>query len=157
MSEFEIVEITGREPGKLWEQLWHIDQNCFSPAIAYSGLEIRAYLNHPRGAHWMARLPSNEIAGFLLSAQVRDRGHIITVDVLAEHRGTGMGSALMRTAEDHFCRCGARDLRLEVAVTNDVALRFYQRLGFAVTRTLPGYYAGELDGLRMEKSLAPML
>ena len=44
-------------------------------------------------------------------------------------RGRGIGSALMRTAEDHAAE---RDLRLvlDVADHNDDAIRFYERRGW---------------------------
>jgi ribosomal protein S18 acetylase RimI-like enzyme len=42
---------------------------------------------------------------------------------------------------------------LETAVDNLAALTFYKRHGYSVLRTLPRYYQGSVDGLRMEKRL----
>jgi ribosomal protein S18 acetylase RimI-like enzyme len=43
---------------------------------------------------------------------------------------------------------------LEAAVNNAAALSFYARLGYRVERTLPGYYAEDLDGLRLRLEFA---
>jgi ribosomal protein S18 acetylase RimI-like enzyme len=42
---------------------------------------------------------------------------------------------------------------LEVAVDNEVALRFYKKKGYSVLRVLPRYYPGSVDGLLMGKRL----
>lgn len=54
------------------------------------------------------------------------------IAVLPEHRGGGIGAALIRDLQDEAVRAGL-PLRLHVARDNDGAARLYQRLGFAVT------------------------
>ena len=84
----------------------------------------------------------------------RKRGHIITIDVVAEARRTGVGSALLRAAEAQLLRTGARVVALETPVNNEAAIRFYKQKGYFVEKTVPGYYSNQMDALVMTKELA---
>ena len=48
---------------------------------------------------------------------------------------------------------GAREIRLEVDIQNEAAVRFYERMGFRTARTLPDYYGPGRDGFRMTRKL----
>ncbi|MGB7444556.1 MAG: GNAT family N-acetyltransferase [Coleofasciculaceae cyanobacterium] len=65
--------------------------------------------------------------------QVRgDRySHIFLLHVLPEHRRQGIGSALMRQAEDWARERGDRQIGLQVFQGNQPALTLYKRLGYA--------------------------
>jgi len=41
-----------------------------------------------------------------------------------------------------------------VAVDNHPAIAFYKRHGYSIVGTIPRYYLGSLDALRMEKILS---
>lgn len=129
-------------------QLYALDQRCFAPGIAYSREEIAACLRHPGGFHRGVE-SEGRLAGFILSQPRGQFGHVITVDVEPACRRQGVGEALMRAAAEHYRQRGARGMVLEAAVNNAAALAFYARLGYRVERTLPGYYAEDLDGLRL--------
>lgn len=131
--------------------LWALDQRCFPPGIAYSQAEIRALLRQAERGFHRAVHREQVLAGFLLSLSHRNRGHVITIDVDDRHRRRGVGQALMEAAERHYHQQGAAGMRLEVAVNNLAALRFYGRLGYRVVRPLPGYYARDLDGILLHK------
>ncbi len=92
--------------------------------------------------------------GFLVAeAGSRARGHIITIDVIAAARRFGVGSLLLRAAEDRLIVTGCHVVELETAVDNASALAFYKRHGFSVTRTFPRYYSNGMDALVLEKNL----
>jgi GNAT superfamily N-acetyltransferase len=67
-----------------------------------------------------------------LSREVRDRLPSILRDlaVLPEHRGHGVGRALLQAAEDHARRKGCCKLTLEVQDDNTRARILYRRFGF---------------------------
>lgn len=137
-------------------RLWTLDQLCFPPGIAYSEAEIRAcLLQANRGFHAAIEVdgaPSTAPpAAFILSLLHRRRGHVITLDVALGYRRQGMGLALMQAAEERFQALGAVGMRLETAVDNDPARRFYARLGYREVRPLPNYYGRGLDGLLLLK------
>lgn len=94
------------------------------------------------------------ILGFIVAETRRKSGHIITIDVVAEARRTGVGSALLRAAEEQLLRAGAVAVVLETPVNNAAAIRFYKQKGYFVEKTVPRYYSNKLDALVMTKELA---
>ncbi len=55
---------------------------------------------------------------------------IVDLVVLPDSRGQGVGEALMRAVEDEARERGVAALDLMVAAPNEVARRFYERIGF---------------------------
>lgn len=136
-----------------FEKLWRIDQLCFSPEIAYSQQELKAYINR-RGALTLVAENADEtsIVGFIV-AHAGSTGHIITIDVVSSARRSGAGSLLLRSAEDRLRRSGSRAVELETAVDNMSALSFYKRHGYDVIGTRPRYYSNGVDALVLHKAL----
>lgn len=93
------------------------------------------------------------IFGFIVAETRSQSGHIITIDVVAEARRLGVGSALLLAAEDRLRASGAAAVALETAVNNAAAIRFYKQKGYFVERTVRGYYSNHLDALVMRKDL----
>ncbi|MFZ0774529.1 MAG: N-acetyltransferase [Candidatus Sulfotelmatobacter sp.] len=160
-----------------FDTLWRIDQTCFAPGISYSRAELRLYVrrrasftlvaigpadeettdpNSGRGGKYSAATAPADaaIAGFIVAeAGGRARGHIITIDVIAAARRFGVGSLLLRAAEDRLISAGCRAVELETAVDNVSALSFYKRHGYSVIKTFPRYYSNGVDALVLEKEL----
>jgi [ribosomal protein S18]-alanine N-acetyltransferase len=147
-------------------ELHQLDQVCFPRDIAYSRAELRYFLNHPHCSCWVAELPSpkpglklirSKLAGFIIverqSSEGQPNGHIITLDVDPAHRRRGLGTLLMRTAEERFRQEGTVTFSLEVAETNIAARDFYRGLGFEPRGRIEKYYGGKLDAEVMEKRL----
>ena len=160
-----------------FETLWRIDQDCFPPGISYSRTELKVYMRR-RGSFTLVAadaapsapattiaepekagkhpLPivSADLAGFIVAEADRGSGHIITIDVIAAARRSGVGSLLLRAAEDRLRAAGCRSIELETAVDNVSALSFYKQHGYSVIRTFPRYYSNGVDALVLEKDLA---
>jgi ribosomal-protein-alanine N-acetyltransferase len=143
------------------ETLWRIDQECFPPGISYSRQELKFYVRR-RGAITLVAasnpdkshtLPAPEVAGFIV-AHPGNTGHIVTIDVVASARRSGVGSLLLRSAEDRLRSAGSRAVALETAVDNISALAFYKRHGYNVVKTIPRYYSNGVDALVLQKELA---
>jgi len=66
--------------------------------------------------------------------------HIISVAVLEEYRGKGIGTHLIQRALERVRSESAKECYLEVRITNLQAIELYKRLGFRVVSTLSGYY-----------------
>jgi ribosomal protein S18 acetylase RimI-like enzyme len=92
--------------------------------------------------------------GFLIAQQERRTGHIITLDVPAAHRRKGIGSMLVRDAEERMARAGVREVELEVAVDNAAGVAFWKKHGYCTCGVLARYYAGRTDALHMIKILS---
>jgi len=151
-----------------FETLWAIDQKCFGAGIAYSRLELSAYMRR-RGAFTIvaeARTPglagqtgpvSVATAGFIVAeSNRRGAGHIITIDVLPEHRRAGLGSKLLAAAEDRLLAIACRSVQLEAAVNNVSAIAFYKRHHYDIVGTIPRYYPGGLNAFVLQKDLKPV-
>src|SRR5438445_1897902 len=92
-----------------FDTLWRIDQACFAPQLAYSRPELAFYMRRPGSFTLVAEaegVPGNRTLGFIVAETRRKSGHIITIDVVAEARRAGVGSALLRAAEDQLLRAG---------------------------------------------------
>lgn len=144
-----------------FEEICAIDQECFDPEIAYSREEMRYYLRRKGAFAIVAEVENGAghqrpMAGFtVIEMHPKGFGHVITIDIRRQFRGSGLGTQLMQAAEERVSARGARVMALEVAVNNLGAIRFYKRHGYTVVKTIPRYYPGELDGLLMTKKLGP--
>ena len=134
-----------------FEALWRIDQECFSPGISYSRKELRDFMRR-RGSFTLVAAEGAEITGFIV-AHNGAKGHIITIDVVASNRRSGVGSLMLRAAEERMRGAGSRTVSLETAVDNAAALSFYKRHGYSVIATWPRYYSNGVDALMMKKEL----
>ena len=144
--------------------LWEIDQKCFPPGISYSELELLTYMRRLRsftlvgeqGTSLDDRSDSSgsKAVGFIVAESgPRQNGHIITIDVLEEARRSGLGSMLLKAAEQRLGESGCRAVFLETAVNNTGALAFYKRHGYFLIKTVPGYYSTGVDAFVLRKDL----
>lgn len=143
-----------------FESVWRIDQKCFPPGVSYSRLELAAYLRRP-GAFCLvaesldtgAKIPP-AILGFIVAETgSRKSGHVITIDVLPEARGAGIGTQLLGAVEDRLRSADCHGVILETAVDNRAALSFYKRRQYHVVNTIPRYYSNGVDALVLKKDL----
>ena len=161
-----------------FDTLWRIDQQCFPPGISYSRTELKLYIRR-RGSFTLLAVdatPSETadpdsgktktdsppitsanipVAGFIVGEADHANGHIITIDVIAAARRSGVGSLLLRAAEDRLRAAHCRSIELETAVDNVSALSFYKRHGYSVIKTFPRYYSNGVDALVLQKDLVP--
>lgn len=147
-----------------FETLWRMDQECFPPGIAYSKHELKTYVRHQGvftlvaaaakdGQTDRGQTDDGKIAGFIV-VHNGPTGHIITIDVIASARRSGVGSLLLQAAEDRLRASGSSAVGLETAVDNLAALSFYKRHGYSVIRTWPRYYSNGVDALVLKKELS---
>jgi ribosomal protein S18 acetylase RimI-like enzyme len=66
----------------------------------------------------------------------RTRANIQNIGVTPQHRGRGVGAALIAAAMCGLQHVGVARVSLEVTAQNDSAVRLYRRLGFRVVKTL---------------------
>ena len=80
------------------------------------------------------------IVAFCVCWVIFDELHINTLAVAPDHRRAGVATLLLRHVLAETANEGARRATLEVRASNRAALALYERLGFRVTATRPGYY-----------------
>jgi len=159
-----------------FDTLWRIDQHCFPPGISYSRTELKLYIRR-RGSFTLLAVDAASaatagpdsgagtnsfppiipaqvtVAGFIVAEAARASGHVITIDVIAAARRSGVGSLLLGAAEDRLRAAHCRSVELETAVDNVSALSFYKRHGYNLIHTCPRYYSNGVDALVLKKTL----
>ena len=82
------------------------------------------------------------------------KGHLISIAVLPKYQRQGVGQALMQKIMKAMVGYEAKEIYLEVRVTNKIAISLYKKLGFQVARTLHRYYSDGEDAYLMAKKLS---
>jgi len=77
------------------------------------------------------------------------KGHVVSVAVLDQHRGKGIGKALVLEGINGVLSRKSDEIYLEVRVSNTQAIRIYQRLGFQIKSRLRSYYRDGEDAYLM--------
>ncbi|MGH9528361.1 MAG: GNAT family N-acetyltransferase, partial [Terriglobales bacterium] len=136
--------------------------------IAYTKAELTAYmttvgvftlvaesrLKGDGGTEQTEESKAPSIAGFIIAQSNRKgMGHIITIDVLAEARRSGIGSSLLAAAEQRLRNINCHHVRLETAIDNVAAQKFYERHEYAIVKTIARYYSNGTDAFVLEKTL----
>lgn len=136
-----------------FESIWQLDQECFPPGIAYSRSELRGFLAAKTAETIVVERDGRVVAFVLGWRQGRTEGHVITLDVTTWARRQGLGRRLMAELEDRLRVAGVTRVQLETAVTNTLAVRFYERLGYRKVAQLRSYYGSGRHAWRMQKTL----
>ena len=82
------------------------------------------------------------------------KGHVVSVAVLEEHRGKGVGTALMLEGINGIIIRKSDEIYLEVRVSNESAVQLYKKLGFIIKSRLKSYYRDGEDAFLMAKDLS---
>jgi ribosomal-protein-alanine N-acetyltransferase len=82
------------------------------------------------------------------------KGHVISIAVLEDHRGKGIGTRLLTTAHQEIAKKSASECYLEVRVSNTRAVELYERLGYKITGRLEAYYKDGEPALLMASPIA---
>ncbi len=90
--------------------------------------------------------------GFALGRVIADEAELLTIAVLPDHQGQGLGLVLLDQFETESKTRGACWAILEVAQDNVAALALYNRSGYEICGERPGYYSRP-DGEQITASL----
>jgi ribosomal-protein-alanine N-acetyltransferase len=95
----------------------------------------------------------NKIVGYVSGLVRRDGyGHIVSICIHPDYRRKGLGTAMMYTIEKILKETfGVCRYRLEVRVSNEVAIKLYHKLGYRIVKTIPKYYLDNEDAYLMIK------
>jgi ribosomal protein S18 acetylase RimI-like enzyme len=101
---------------------------------------LREWLEVPGKEIWIAEI-QGRAAGYMIFKELHreetpftfSRGwlYVDQVGVLPEHRGEGVGRALMRHAEERARELKLDKVTLHVRAANPEAMRFYEAIGYA--------------------------
>lgn len=128
--------------------LRYLEKVCF-PKDAWPLIDLIGVLSFP-GVVRLKAVSSKEMVGFIAGDIRRLEGvaWIATLAVLPEYRARGIGSALLQACEQ---KISVNRIRLCVRVSNDAAIRLYERFGYDRVGEWSRYYQDGESALVMEK------
>lgn len=135
------------------QTLYHIDQACFPPGIAYPKHELTQFVTMHGARTWVAESNGDTIGFLIACLESRTAVHIVTIDVVALARRKGAGRALMDAAENWARTQKAQVIYLETAEDNAVAQQFYEFRGYFRVEKVDGYYSNGQAAWVMAKRL----
>jgi ribosomal-protein-alanine N-acetyltransferase len=130
--------------------LRYLEKVCF-PEDAWPLLDLVGVLTLPNVIRYKAAI-DDRMVGFIAGDVRESEGvaWVATLAVLPEARGRGIGRALLQTCE---ARMHVARIKLNVRVSNQVAIGLYESAGYQRAGLWPSYYTDGEDALIMEKLL----
>lgn len=112
---------------------------------------------HNCGDLFLVAVKRRRVCGYMVTCTggktASNRAELVSVAVDPALREKGIASALMDSTLRRLRRRDVVRFHLTVKVTNEAAIRFYERYGFAKSRVVRRYYEDGADGWRMTKVL----
>ncbi len=142
------------------EEAARIDAVSFAPGEHGRGdrvAQLREELARPWARLRVVREQGAEgkVVGFALFWHVVDEIHLLNIAVAPEHRGRGLGRALLADLVAHGREKGAVKVLLEVRVGNAAAIGLYEAFGFERLGVRKRYYDDGEDAVDMLLALGP--
>ena len=81
-----------------------------------------------------------QLVGYLIISRYADAWHVMNVAVHGDYRGQGIATTLLNRLFDLTAGDDRRGYTLEVRVSNEGAIRLYEKLGFVPRGVRRGYY-----------------
>jgi len=133
-----------------------LDKQLFPYSPWSAGQYKEEFAEMPRTRHFVVALDDDKsiigYAGILVPAPAVE-ADILTVGVIAEHRGKGIARQLMALITDFAIDRQAAAMMLEVKSDNVEAIGLYESLGYLRLNTRKDYFGSGLDALIMRKEL----
>jgi ribosomal-protein-alanine N-acetyltransferase len=85
------------------------------------------------------------IVGYLCANVILDEGHILNLAVHPDYRGRGIASFLIKEMIETMRNNSCRSIFLEVRVSNEEALKMYEKFGFSLLATRKNYYISPVE------------
>ena len=92
------------------------------------------------------------LSNFGLGGLIR-KGHVVSIAVMPQARRKGVATALLKAVMEGMGYYKAKQIYLEVRVTNGAGVALYKKLGLEVARTISGYYSDGEDAYVMSRKL----
>jgi [ribosomal protein S18]-alanine N-acetyltransferase len=94
-----------------------------------------------------------QVLGFGIMRYGEQKAHLTLLAVRPAERKRGLGAVLLSWLEKSALTAGIERVQLEARADNPVAIAFYRDQGYEDAGMVRGYYRGQVDALRLEKSL----
>ncbi len=94
-----------------------------------------------------------ELVGFAMAQFSSEVVHLTLIGVAQSRKRSGVGRRLIAWVEESAIVAGLFRINLEVRAGNHEARRFYAALGYRESGSVPGYYSGIEDAMRLTRDL----
>lgn len=125
------------------DQILIVEEACFAHPWTRQAFENEMVNN--RFATYFVAEDSDKIVGYCGVWVILDEAHITNIGVLPEYRGNKIGETLLRKAMLFAKLKSAKQMSLEVRVSNDVAQNLYRKLGFQNGGIRKRYYTDNYE------------
>ena len=136
-------------------EIAEMSRDCVETGLGWSWTPPRVLraIRDPATNVAVARGGEGTLLGFGIMPYGEQRAHLSLLAVRASSRGQGVGRQLLAWLEKCALTAGLECVTLEVRHDNPGAVEFYRRCGYEPAGTMPGYYSGVLDAVRLSKTL----
>lgn len=90
--------------------------------------------------YYVAKTKDGEIVGYAGTWHIIDEGHVTTIAVKKDYLRNHIGEALIHKIVEDCYKDKVKYLTLEVRVSNEPAIKLYEKYGFQSLGTRKGYY-----------------
>lgn len=133
------------------ETIYEIELECFG-GDAYPKY-LFEYMLEKKYTVFLKAVVDNVIAGFILATYQSRECTILTINVRKAYRNMGVGSILLKTLENEIVKKNVEKILLQVEVSNRVAVEFYLKRGYMISRLIKNYYGLGRDAYEAFKKL----
>jgi [ribosomal protein S18]-alanine N-acetyltransferase len=131
-----------------------IERECYPTPWSRSMFD--AELRKPSSLALGAFTEEDVLVGYAFVSRYVDAWHVMNVAVVHEYRRRGIASALLERLFDVTVTDPRRGYTLEVRISNEGAIKLYERLGFEARGVRRGYYTDNReDALIMWREPSP--
>ena len=96
----------------------------------------------------------NLMIGFIIFSPISPEAHILSISVRNEMQSKGIGTLLLKSMLDQCKVMNYKKIFLEVRVSNEKAINFYEKFGFSKDAIRSNYYTDNSeDALLMSLSI----
>jgi ribosomal-protein-alanine N-acetyltransferase len=139
------------------EAIVRLDEACFSEQFRFDRESMRKFAEARGAITLVAEDVSGELAGFAIThieeMATGKRAYVVTLDIAAGSRRTGMAGRLMAETERLAALAGAAWMELHVFVDNEGAICFYEGQGYRRLGRRAGFYGRGLNAWVYRKDL----
>lgn len=130
--------------------VFELEKKCFNDPYP---MELLVMLQSLYPELFLVAEYDNRIVGYVSGLVRRDGfGHIVSLCVDPEYRRRGIGKQLMNRIEELMKKLFNVCLyRLEVRVSNSIAILLYELIGYRIQARIPRYYSNGEDAYLMIK------
>jgi ribosomal-protein-alanine N-acetyltransferase len=97
-----------------------------------------------------------QLVGYVINARYVDAWHVMNLAIDPEYQGRGIATRLLERLFELTAGDDRHGYTLEVRVSNEVAIRLYEKLGFEIRGRRRGYYTDNReDALIMWRDSRP--